>query len=62
MTKRQEYILKKALEEINTVRMMLNDIMFRTDVLGKEEFNKVMDACDKIREADDILHQLQTNN
>lgn len=62
MTARQEFILKKTLEEIRTVRMMLNDIMFRTDTLSHDEYGKVMDACDKIRESEDILQQMRTDN
>ena len=55
MTTRQEYILAKAREQIRITRQMLDDVMYRTDPLGEDEFKKVRKAYDKICEANDIL-------
>jgi hypothetical protein len=55
MTPRQKFILEKTKEQIRVVRSMLDDIMYRTDHLPEDEFNKIRNACDNIDEAYRIL-------
>jgi hypothetical protein len=55
MTERQEFIIEKAKEKIRELRAMLDDVMYRTDGLSKEEHYKVRQAYDKICEANNKL-------
>lgn len=47
--------MEKTKEQIRVVRSMLDDIMYRTDDLPKEEYRKVRESYEKICEAYDIL-------
>jgi len=55
MTTRQEYILQKVQEQIRTVKQMLDDVMYRTDPLKKEEHRRIREAYDLICQANDRL-------
>lgn len=41
MTPRQKYIMMKAQEQFDGLRALLDDVMYRTDDLPDEEFNKL---------------------
>lgn len=55
MNKNQEYILRKALEQMQIVRHMLDDIMYRTDPLSPEEFKKIRECYDLVCQANDKI-------
>lgn len=55
MTSRQEYIMTKVQEKIHELRVMLDDVMYRTDPLPENEFKKVRACYDKICEANDQI-------
>ena len=44
MTARQKYIMMKAQEQFDGLRALLDDVMYRTDDLPDEEFNKIRSA------------------
>lgn len=57
MTYRQEIILQKVREHINSLRVMLDDLMYGQDheKLADKDFNKIRNAYNKICEANDDL-------
>ena len=55
MTDRQQYILRKAKENISELRNKLDDIMYRTDLLPDNEYKKIREAYDLICKANDML-------
>jgi len=48
MTPRQQYIMMKAKEQFDGLRSLLDDVMYRTDELPDEEFNKIRSAYDEL--------------
>ena len=56
MTARQKYIIWKVLEQIDTIRCMLDDVMYRTDKLSEEEHKRIREAYDLICQAKDRLY------
>lgn len=55
MTARQKYIMTKVEEKIRELRVMLDDVMYRTDKLSEEEYKRIREAYDHICEAADLL-------
>ena len=55
MTNRQEYILEKVREQIRNARMMLDDVLYRTDDLDEDERKKIRGAYDDLCSANDKL-------
>lgn len=55
MTRKQEYILGKAKEKINELRMLLDDVMYRTEPLSDSEHKRVRESYDLICKANDKL-------
>ena len=55
MTSRQQYIMTKVQEQIRILRSMLDDVMYHTDPLPDNEFQKVRSCYDKICEANDLI-------
>ncbi len=41
MTERQKYIMMKAKEQLDGLRSLLEDVMYRTDDLPNAEFNNL---------------------
>ena len=44
MTERQKIIMRKADERLNDLRSLLDEVMYRTDDLSDEEYNKIRSA------------------
>lgn len=55
MNKNQEYILKKALEQMQIVRHMLDDVMYYNEPLPDDEQKKVRSSYGKLCESIDSL-------
>ena len=58
MTNRQEYILAKVREQINSIRMMLDDCMYSVqdrDQLSDKERSRIQEAYNYICKANDCL-------
>ena len=48
MTERQKIIMRKADERLNDLRSLLDEVMYRTDELPDDEFNKIRSAYDEL--------------
>ena len=57
MTPRQKYIMMKAQEQFDGLRLLLEEVMYRTDDLPDEEFNKIRSACNDLCTIYDKLFQ-----
>lgn len=55
MTETQKYIMTKVQEKLNDLRFLLDDLMYRTDELPEDEFNKLRSAYDDICSINDML-------
>ncbi len=55
MTSRQEYIMTKVQEKIHELRVMLDDVMYRSDPLPDNEYEKIREGYELICQANDIL-------
>lgn len=55
MTSRQQYIMTKVQENINSLRSMLDDVMYHTDPLPDNEQKKIREGYDLICQANDKL-------
>jgi len=55
MTPRQMYIMHKAEEKLRELRSLLDDVMYRTDILNDEELKKIREGYDLICKANDKL-------
>ena len=55
MTPRQEIILQKAAERMNITRVMLDDVMYRTDGVTDKELDKLREAYNHLCEAIDLI-------
>ena len=55
MTPRQEIMLSRVKALIADTRSVLDDIMYRSDPLSDDEYNKIRDAYDFICNANDKL-------
>lgn len=55
MTSRQQYIMTKVQEKIHELRVMLDDVMYRSDPLSDNEYKKIREGYDLICQANDKL-------
>ena len=55
MTSRQQYIMTKVQEKIHELRVMLDDVMYRSDPLPDNEYKKIREGYDLICQANDKL-------
>ena len=55
MTPRQEIALNRVRALFDDARTILDDVMYRSDALNKEEFSKVRSAYDLLCSANDKL-------
>lgn len=55
MTSRQQYIMAKVQENINSLRAMLDDVMYHNEPLPENEQKKIREGYDLICQANDKL-------
>jgi len=55
MTSRQQYIMTKVQENINSLRAMLDDVMYHKEPLPENEQKKIREGYDLICQANDKL-------
>ena len=55
MTSRQQYIMTKVQENINSLRAMLDDVMYHNEPLTKKKKKKIREGYDLICQANDKL-------
>ena len=55
MAPRQQYIMTKVEEKIRELRVMLDDVMYRSDPLPDNEYKKIRKGYDLICQANDKL-------
>lgn len=55
MTSRQQYTLEKVEEQISVAKIMLEDILYRTEKLSQDEHRKVFEVLELVNQAKDKL-------